>query len=104
MIRIAEILILIMSPVNLYLRLNMGLWRRLPSKLRDTPPMRAYGTILHRLVCRHANRRQATNTFFFRNRPELELMRHLTGEKHPGSTLMIVGLGLSIRTEVYVML
>jgi chemotaxis methyl-accepting protein methylase len=101
MTKIAELLILTRSPVNLYLRLNMGLWRRLPSKLRDTMPMRSYGTILHRLVCRHASRTQATNTFFFRNRPELELMRRLAGRKPEGSTLNIAVLGCSIGAEVY---
>jgi len=99
--KIAELLSQAKSPVNLYLRLNMGIWRRLPSKLRNTTPMSSYGTILHRLVCRHSSRSQATITFFFRNRPELELMRRLAGKKPEGSTLNIAVLGCSIGAEVY---
>ena len=89
------------SPVNLYLQLNKWLWKRLPSKLRNTRPMRSYGTFLHKLVRRRANRTQFTGTFFFRNRPELELMRRLTEQKTEGSTLNIAVLGCSIGAEVY---
>jgi chemotaxis methyl-accepting protein methylase len=89
------------SPVNLYLQLNTWLWKRLPSKLRNTRPMRSYGTFLHKLVCRLANRTQFTGTFFLRNRPELELMRRLTEQKTEGSTLNIAVLGCSIGAEVY---
>jgi chemotaxis methyl-accepting protein methylase len=56
---------------------------------------------LHRLVSRRANRRQFAGTFFFRNRPELELMRRLAGQKPHGSTLNIAVLGCSIGAEVY---
>jgi chemotaxis methyl-accepting protein methylase len=63
--------------------------------------MRSYGTFLHKLVCRHANRTQFTGTFFLRNRPELELMRRLTEQKTEGSTLNIAVLGCSIGAEVY---
>ena len=89
------------SPVNLYLQLNTWLWKRLPSKLRNTRPMHSYGTFLHKLVRRRANRTQFTGTFFFRNRPELELMRRLTEQKTEGSTLNIAVLGCSIGAEVY---
>jgi chemotaxis protein methyltransferase CheR len=40
-------------------------------------------------------------TFFFRNRPALELMRHLARQKADGSTLRIAVLGCSIGAEVY---
>jgi chemotaxis methyl-accepting protein methylase len=63
--------------------------------------MRWYGTILHKLVSRRANRRQFTGTFFLRNRPILELTRRLTGNKPQGSTLNIAVLGCSIGAEVY---
>jgi chemotaxis methyl-accepting protein methylase len=56
---------------------------------------------LHKLVCRRAERRQFTGTFFFRNRLELELMRRLTGRKPGGSTLNIAILGCSIGAEIY---
>ena len=89
------------SPVNLYIRVNTWLWKLLPSNLRNTRPMRWYGTILHRLVSRRADRRQFTGTFFFRNRPELELMRRLAGQKPHGSTLNIAVLGCSVGAEIY---
>ncbi len=101
MTKIAKFLMRRRSPVDLYIRLNTWVWKRLPSGLRNTGPMRWYGTIFHRLVLRRANRRQFTGTFFFRNRPQLELMRHLAGKKPPGSTLKIAVLGCSIGAEVY---
>jgi len=91
------------SPVGLYLRLNAWLWKRLPSRLRNSRVMRFYGTALHRLVCRRADRVQFTHTFFFRNRPELELMRRLILQKPEDSTLNIAILGCSIGAEVYSM-
>jgi chemotaxis methyl-accepting protein methylase len=63
--------------------------------------MRAYGRHLHRLVCRHANRRQFTGTFFFRNRPQLELMRRLIDRQPQLSTLKIATLGCSIGADIY---
>src|SRR6516164_2178072 len=87
------------SPVGLYIRLNAWLWKRLPSRLRDTKLMRMYGTALHKVVCRRSDRRQFTGTFFFRNRPQLELMRRLTARKPAGSTLNIAILGCSIGAE-----
>jgi polysaccharide pyruvyl transferase WcaK-like protein/chemotaxis methyl-accepting protein methylase len=101
MTKIAESLVRRRSPINLYIRLNRWLWKRLPSELRNTRPLRWYGTILHQLVSRRANRRQFTGTFFFRNRPELELMRRLAGQRPHGSTLNIAVLGCSIGAEIY---
>ena len=40
-------------------------------------------------------------TFFLRNRPALELMRRLSDEKPPGSSLKVAVLGCSIGVEVY---
>jgi chemotaxis methyl-accepting protein methylase len=62
--------------------------------------MRGYGKILHEVV-RSAERMQFTGTFFFRNRPQLELMRRLTERKPAGSTLSITILGCSIGAEIY---
>lgn len=89
------------SPVGVYIRLNAWLWKRLPSRLRNTELMHGYGTILHEIVCRHADRRQFPGTFFFRNRPQLELMRRLTRREPVGSTFHIAILGCSIGAEVY---
>jgi chemotaxis methyl-accepting protein methylase len=46
-------------------------------------------------------RKQFTGTFFFRNRPQLELMRRLSAQKAAGSTLSIAILGCSIGAEIY---
>jgi chemotaxis methyl-accepting protein methylase len=101
MARIAAFLMRRRSPVGLYIRLNTSLWKRLPSTLRNAELMRGYGTILNKLVRRRADRRQFTGTFFFRNRPQLELMRRLTGRKPEGSTLNIAIIGCSIGAEIY---
>lgn len=87
--------------IDFYLRLNLWLWRRLPPNFKEAKPTRFYGTLLHRLVCRHARRKQFTGTFFFRNRPALELMRRLALQKSRGSILNIAVLGCSIGAEVY---
>jgi len=56
---------------------------------------------LHKLICRRADRRQFTGTFFLRNRPALELMGRLAGQKINGSTLNVAVLGCSIGAEIY---
>jgi chemotaxis protein methyltransferase CheR len=89
------------SPVGAYIRLNAWLWNRLPSALRDTKLVHQYGEFLHHVVSRHADRRQFIGTFFFRNRPQLELMRRLADRKAASSTLDITILGCSIGAEVY---
>lgn len=88
------------SPLGVYIRLNTWLWTRLPPGLRETRLLHAFGTILHRTV-RRTDRRQFTGTFFFRNRPQLELMRRLSGQKAAGATLNLAILGCSIGAEIY---
>src|SRR6266513_305077 len=89
------------SPASLYLRLNKRIWERLPSRVRNLYPIRSYGAWLHSLVCLGARRQQFFGTFFLRNRPALELMRRLAGQKPHGATLRITVLGCSIGAEVY---
>jgi chemotaxis methyl-accepting protein methylase len=57
--------------------------------------------MLHHLICRRADRKMFIGTFFFRNRPQLELMRRLAGRKTRGSTLNISIIGCSIGAEIY---
>jgi chemotaxis protein methyltransferase CheR len=97
----ARLQVLGKSPASLYLRLNRRIWERLPSRVRDLHFVRSYGTWLHALVCLSAERQQHFGTFFLRNRPVLELMRHLVREKDHSSTLRIAVLGCSIGAEVY---
>lgn len=89
------------SPVGFYLRLNRRIWKFLPPGVRNSYPVRSYGTWLHTLVCLGANRQQYFGTFFLRNRPALELMRRVSQQRAPGSTLRITVLASSIGAEVY---
>jgi CheR methyltransferase, SAM binding domain len=89
------------SPAGFYLRLNKRIWDLLPSRVRDSYAVRSYGAWLHTLGCLRANREMYLGTFFLRNRPALELMRRLAGQKAHGSTLRIAVLGCSIGAEVY---
>jgi SAM-dependent methyltransferase len=89
------------SPASFYLQLNKRIWRRLPSRLRDSHLVRSYGAKLHTLVCLRASRQQYFGTFFLRNRPMLELMRRLCAGKDNGATLRIAVLACSIGAEVY---
>jgi SAM-dependent methyltransferase len=84
-----------------FLGLNERIWRRLPDRLFDLRPVRAYGAWLHGLVGRTADREMYLGTAFLRNRPALELMRRLVKEKDGGSRFEIAVLGCSIGVEVY---
>jgi SAM-dependent methyltransferase len=89
------------SPVGFYLRLNRTIWQLLPSRMRNFYPIHAYGLWLHYLVCVYSARQQYFGTFFFRNRPALELMCRLAKAKAKGSTLRIAVLACSAGAEVY---
>ena len=99
--KVARFQVLGKSPASFYLRLNKRIGDRLPSRVRNLHPVRSYGAWLHKLVCLGASRQQFFGTFFLRNRPLLELMRRLAGQKPHGSTLRIAVLGCSIGAEVY---
>src|SRR5712671_6499488 len=87
------------SPVGAWLRLNERIWNRLPPSLTGLRPFRSFGHLLHSLV-RLQDRRMYLGTFFFRNRPELELMRRLANHEN-GSPVKIAVLGSSNGAEVY---
>jgi len=84
-----------------FLSRSERIWRRLPARVRDLTPVRAYGTWLHSLVCRHADREMYLGTLFLRNRPALELMRRIVQRKDGGARLKVAVLGCSIGVEVY---
>jgi len=88
-------------PAGFYLRLNRRIWEIIPANVRNSYLIRAYGAWLQNLVRLVETRRQYFGTFFFRNRPALELMRRLADEKAKGSTLRIAVLACSIGAEVY---
>ena len=90
-----------MGLIELFLRANRAVWKRLPPRLRNSPLARRYGALLHRLVCWCARRRQFFGTFFLRNRPLLEQLRRLLDEWPSGGRVRIAVLGCSIGAEVY---
>jgi chemotaxis methyl-accepting protein methylase len=84
-----------------YLLMNIWIWSHLPASLGSWRAVRAYGVHLHSLIQLRAARRQFVGTFFFRNRPELELLIRLLDRKRQGSTLDVTVLACSKGTEVY---
>src|SRR5208337_5568893 len=84
-----------------YLRANIWIWSRLRVSLRSTPFVRRYGCHLQSLIQLGAMRTQSTGTFFFRNRPELELLLRLLKQNQAGSTIEMAILGCSKGAEVY---
>jgi chemotaxis methyl-accepting protein methylase len=86
-----------------YLRLNSWIWRRLPASLTSSRFTLAYGSHLHRLVQLQTSRAQSTGTYFFRNRPELELLVRLLDQLPLGSTVDMAVLGCSKGAEAYSM-
>jgi SAM-dependent methyltransferase len=85
----------------LYLTLNKRIWKRLHRSLPYLPLPRPYGAFVHRLVRSRAPRRQYLGTFFFRNRPQLEVIRRVASQKAAGSTLSLACLGCSNGAELY---
>lgn len=86
-----------------YLSLARRVWKHLPVSLRPLRPVRLYGRHVHALVTRLAERTQSHGTFFFRNRPELELLRQLVARKEHGANLQLSVLACSKGAEVYSM-
>jgi chemotaxis methyl-accepting protein methylase len=84
-----------------YLFIHIWIWNHLPPSLGSWRPVHAYGRHLHSLIQLRAARRQAVGTFFFRNRPELELLTSLLDHTRQGSTLDVTVLGCSKGAEVY---
>jgi chemotaxis methyl-accepting protein methylase len=84
-----------------YLRVNMWIWNHLPATLTSLRPGWRYGAHLHGLIQLRSARSQNIGTFFFRNRPELELLIRLLNPKREGSSLDLTILGCSKGAEVY---
>ena len=84
-----------------YLRLNLWMWNRLPGFLTSSRLGSLYGAHLHRLIQLRSTRRQYTGTFFFRNRPEIELLIRLLDRTGRASDVDLSILGCSKGAEVY---
>lgn len=89
------------SPVGGLLSLNKVLWDKTPASWRHFPAFRLYGYLIHAVVRRYTDRTQYFGTFFFRNRPLLELLRRLSYEAEHDSNLNMAVLGCSNGAEVY---
>lgn len=89
------------SPFNSFLRLNRWLWKKAPGSLIRLSPMVSYGQILHRFVCAQGHRERLLDTFFLRNRPELELLSRLVDRREKGEILRVTVLGCSTGAEAY---
>lgn len=99
--RLARVRPLGKSPVNGYLRLNQRLWNSLPGSLTALVPVQLYGNFLHALARMQGGRAQAFATLFFRNRPELELIRRLLDRTPKADSLRVTVLGCSTGAEAY---
>jgi chemotaxis methyl-accepting protein methylase len=86
---------------RVYLALAKRIWWRLPEAWRKSDLARAYGARVHALVLRFQPREQNHSTFFFRNRAELELLKHTLASFKKGSRLNLAVLGCSKGAEVY---
>jgi SAM-dependent methyltransferase len=84
-----------------FLTLNARVWSLLAPSFAKFRLAWWYGDFLHTLVRLHADRTQNHGTFFFRNRPQLALIRRLVDQKPKGSTLRISVLASSNGSEVY---
>jgi chemotaxis methyl-accepting protein methylase len=84
-----------------YLLINILIWNHLPTSWASWRPVRGYGRHLHGLIQLRATRKQFVGTYFFRNRPELELLIRLLDQKRQNSTLNVAVLACSKGAEVY---
>jgi chemotaxis methyl-accepting protein methylase len=99
--RFARMKIFGKSPMGAYLRLNQLLWNKLPESCTAFGPIRLYGNFLHTLARIQGTRAQAFATFFLRNRPQLELIKHLVERRPLSDTLRVAVLGCSTGVEAY---
>jgi chemotaxis methyl-accepting protein methylase len=83
-----------------YLRGNIWIWNHLPTSLTSSRLGSLYGAHLHRLIQLRSARRQYTGTFFFRNRPEIELLIRLL-DRIGSAAVDLTILGCSKGAEVY---
>jgi chemotaxis methyl-accepting protein methylase len=87
--------------LEVYLFQGRRIWCHLPDSLKNLSIGRAYGRHLHALIRRYSRRSQSYGTFFLRNRPELELICRLVGQKAYGASVAISVLACSKGAEVY---
>jgi chemotaxis methyl-accepting protein methylase/mannose-6-phosphate isomerase-like protein (cupin superfamily) len=99
--QLIRIRILGKSPTNAFLRLNRWVYSILPSGFASLRLVEWYGHLLHALARIQGARTQSYDTFFLRNRPELDLVRRLVGEGNVSDPVRVAVLGCSIGAEAY---
>ena len=99
--RLIKIRIFGKSLTNAFLRVNHRVWKMLPSGLSSLRLVDWYGHLLHTLARIQGVRAHAYDTFFLRNRPELDLIRRLVREGTVADTARVAVLGCSIGAEAY---
>lgn len=99
--RIVRLRVFGKSLTNAFLRVNRRVWNILAPSASRFRPIEWYGRLLHALARTNDIRAQALNTFFLRNRPELQLIQHLVSSKKEGETIRVAILGCSTGAEVY---
>ena len=76
-------------------------WNGLPPQVQTWRVTQALGRRIHRRACRVQSRGGGCYTRFFRNLPQLELLRDLMLERPRGVPVKIVSLGCSTGAELY---
>ena len=76
-------------------------WNSLPQPVRSWKPTRALGRRIHQRACRIQARGGACYTRFFRNLPQLELIRDLALEMSDRVPVKIASIGCSTGAELY---
>ena len=76
-------------------------WNGLPQRVRSWQLTQALGRRIHRRACRVQARGGGCYTRFFRNLPQLELLRDLVLERPRGVPVNIVSFGCSTGAELY---
>ena len=87
--------------LEVYVRCGSWIWRHLPASLKNLSIGRDFGRQLHALICCYSKRNQSHGTFFLRNRPEMELLGRLLGQKAREARVGIAVLACSKGAEVY---
>jgi chemotaxis protein methyltransferase CheR len=76
-------------------------WNGLPRQVRPWKYTQDLGRLIHRRACRVQPRGGGCFTRFFRNLPQLELVRDLLLERPRGVPLKVISLGCSTGAELY---
>jgi SAM-dependent methyltransferase len=87
--------------LSAYFKINECLLAFLPPRMLNFWPVSIYGRLLHAVARLRHNREVYFGTFFFRNRPQLELALRLIDRREKSSGLNVLILGCSIGAETY---